>query len=159
MIAFAIMAGGLSMHASADDNNGWFWGRGMMGHMFRSEMMGRGMMGGWGPGMMMGGRFSSERLDALKTELKITEQQQKAWDGYTSTITDALKTMRDAHAQLLQGPVPKTLPERVNQHQAMMSVGFETMKKVDAATLTLYDALDAGQKKKADDLILGMGMM
>ena len=147
------------MQASAADDSGWFWSRGMMGPMFRGEMMGRGMMGDWGPGMMMGGRFSSERLAALKTELKITGQQQKMWDGYASAITDAAKTMRGAHAQLLQGSDPATLPERVSQHQAMMTTGFETMQKVDAATLTLYDALDADQKKKADDLILGMGMM
>lgn len=157
MIASVIFAGGLSVQASADDSS-WFWGRGMMGHWFRGEMMDRGMRDGWGLGMM-GARMSAERLDALKAELKITEQQKKEWDDYASAINDATKAMRETHAKLLSGSDPTTLPERVTQYEAMMTSGFEAMQKVDTATLALYDALDTEQKKKADDLILGMGMM
>ena len=40
-----------------------------------------------------------------------------------------------------------------------MTGRFEAMKSTNAATLNLYNALDSGQKKKADELILGMGMM
>ena len=67
--------------ALADNDDGWFWGKGFMGHWFRGEMMGRDMMDGWGPGMMMGTRFNDERLSALKIKLAITEAQDEGVGG------------------------------------------------------------------------------
>lgn len=143
----------------ADNDDGWFWGKGFMGHWFRGEMMGRDMMDGWGPGMMMGTRFNEERLNALKTELAITEAQKKVWEDYAASVKGAVASMREAQVQMMSGSVPATLPERIAQHESIMTGRFEAMKSTNAATLSLYDALDSGQKKKADELILGMGMM
>lgn len=143
----------------ADDQDGWFWGRGMMGRWFQGGMMDQGMMDGWGHGMMMGHRLNEERLKALKSELAITEAQAKAWDDYAAAITAAAKTMREAHMQMMNAPMPATLPERIALHENMMTSRHETMSKVSEATLALYNALDAAQKKKADEIIMGMGMM
>jgi hypothetical protein len=143
----------------ADNDDGWFWRKGFMGHWFRGEMMGRDMMDGWGPGMMMGTRFNEERLNALKNELAITDAQKKAWEGYAASVKDAVASMREAHVQMMSGSIPATLPERIAQHEGIMTGRLEAMKSTNAATLTLYDALDSTQKKKADELILGMGMM
>ena len=159
LVTATVFTAGIGVHAWADDDSGWFAGRGIMGRMFHGEMMGRGMMEGWGHGMMMGSKFNEERLTALKAESKITDAQTQAWTDYTSAINDAAKTMRDFHGQMLQSSDPKTLPDRIALHQAMMSAGFATMKKVDDATLALYATLDADQKMKAGDLILGMGKM
>jgi hypothetical protein len=142
----------------ADDDDG-HWGHGMMGKWFMGEMMHHGMMEGWGPGMMMGGRISTERLDALKSELKITDAQTKPWDDYVKAMQTAREGMRDAHMKMMQAEFPKKLPERVAMHQAMMSVRMASMKGVDDATLALYNALSDEQKAKADELIAGMGMM
>jgi hypothetical protein len=143
----------------ADSDSSWFWGRGKMGDWFKGEMTGRHMMEGWGPGMMMGGRFNTERLNALKNELAITEAQAKAWDGYVSSVKEASESMREAHTKMMTTSNPATLPERIALHESMMTVRLESMKSMNAATLALYKALDNEQKKKADELIMGMGMM
>lgn len=143
----------------ADNDDGWFWGKGFMGHWFRGEMMGRDMMDGWGPGMMMGTRFNDERLNALKNELAITEAQKRVWDDYAASVKGAVSSMREVHVQMMSGSIPATLPERITLHEGIMTGRFEAMKSTNAATLSLYNALDSAQKKKADELILGMGMM
>ncbi len=157
MVAVLLFA--IATPVMADNDDGWFWGRGFMGHWFRGEMMGRDMMDGWGPGMMMGARFNEERLNALKNELAITDAQKKVWEDYVASVKGTVASMREAHVQMMSGSIPATLPERIAQHEGIMTGRFEAMKSTNAATLTLYNALDSTQKKKADELILGMGMM
>ena len=158
-VAVAALLFAIATPVWADSDDGWFWGKGFMSHWFRGEMMGRDMMDGWGPGMMMGNRFNEERLNALKNELAITEAQKKVWEDYAASVKDAVASMREVHAQMMSGSIPATLPERITLHEGIMTGRFETMKSTNAATLTLYNALDSTQKKKADELILGMGMM
>jgi LTXXQ motif family protein len=143
----------------ADDDDGWFGRKGMMGQWFRGEMISRNMMDGWGPGMMMGSRFNEERLNALKTELAINDAQKKAWDDYAAAAKTAADSMRESHGQMMNSDAPATLPERIGLHDTMMASRCETVKSISAATLALYSALNNEQKKKADDLIMGMGMM
>lgn len=157
MVAALLFA--IATPALADNDDGWFWGKGSMGHWFRGEMMGRDMMDGWGPGMMMGTRFNDERLSALKNELAITEAQTKVWEDYAASVKDAVASMREVHVQMMSGSVPATLPERISLHEGIMTGRLEAMKSTNAATLNLYNALDSAQKKKADELIMGMGMM
>lgn len=141
------------------DDDGWFWNRGRMGEWFRGEMMDNDMRWGWGHGMMMGRRFGEERLNALKGELAITSVQQKAWDDYANAVKAATNSMRENHNNMMSSDLPKTLPERIAFHESMITARLEEMKTMDAATLALYNSLDETQKKKADDIIMGMGMM
>ena len=157
--AVAVLLFAIATPVLADNDDGWFWGKGIMGHWFRGEMMGRDMMDGWGPGMMMGTRFNEERLNALKNELTITEAQKKVWDDYAVSVKDAVASMRAAHVQMMSPSIPATLPERITLHEGMMAVRLESMKSTNVATLALYNTLDNAQKKKADELIMGMGMM
>jgi hypothetical protein len=157
MVAALLFA--IATPVMADNDDGWFWGKGFMSHWFRGEMMGRDMMDGWGPGMMMGTRFNEERLNALRNELAITDAQKKVWEDYAASVKDAVASMREAHVQMMSGSIPATLPERIAQHEGIMTGRLEAMKSTNATTLTLYNALDSTQRKKADELILGMGMM
>ncbi len=159
LVAAIALPTSLATPAFSDEDEGWFWGRGMMGQWFRGEMMGRGMMGGWENGMMMGPRFSEQRLAALKKELEITDAQAKAWDVYVAAIKSSSQSMRDLHLQMMSAADPATLPERLKINQDMMEARIEVMKSTSTATLTLYETLSPEQKKKADELILGMGMM
>ena len=158
-VAVAALLFAIATPVWADNDDGWFWGKGFMSHWFRGEMMGRDMMDGWGPGMMMGARFNEERLNALKKELAITGAQEKAWSDYAISVKNATVSMRETHVQMMSASIPATLPERIALHEGLMTGRFETMKSTNAATLTLYNALDNAQKKKADELIVGMGMM
>ena len=157
MVAALLFA--IATPVMADNDDGWFWGKGFMSHWFRGEMMGRDMMDGWGPGMMMGARFNEERLNALKNELVITEAQKKVWEDYAASVKEAVASMREVHLQMMSGSIPATVPERITLHEGIMTGRFEAMKSTNAATLSLYNALDNEQKKKADELIMGMGMM
>jgi LTXXQ motif family protein len=141
------------------DDDGWFWNRGRMGDWFRGEMMDEGMRHGWGRGMMMGSRFSEERLKALKTELSITAAQEKLWQDYAGAVKASADAMRAKHAQMMSDDIPSTLPDRLALHEGMMSARLQEIKSINAATLALYNVLDEAQKKKADEVIMGMGMM
>lgn len=145
--------------AYSDDDDGWFWNRGRMGEWFRGEMMDDHMRWGGGHGMMMGGRFGEERLNALKSELTITTAQEKSWNDYAKAVKAAADSMRENHKNMMSGDFPKTLPERIAFHETMMSARLAEMKAMNEATLALYNALDTTQKAKADEVILGMGMM
>ena len=158
LAAFLIGAAMMTTPAFSD-SEGWFWGRGHMGDWFRGEMWRYGMMGD-GPGhMMMGREFSEYRLEALKSELAITPAQEDAWKAYVAALQGAGDAMRAAHAAMLDKGAFKTLPERLDAQASMMASHQDAMKTVRDSTLALYEKLDDSQKKKADEIILGMGMM
>jgi hypothetical protein len=109
--------------------SGWGTGGGMgMG------MMGGGMMGG-GPGFMAGGSGMmgtdgygiEERLAAQKSALKITSEQEGAWQAYAKVV----KAQADLRSKLVK--------ER-----------FEQFEAVNAATKNLYGALTPEQRAIAD---------
>lgn len=135
--------------------DGWFWGRGHMDHWFRSEMGRCDMMGG----RMMGWRSDDERLGALKSELGISVTQESAWQTYEKVVRESAESMLKSHEDMMSKQPLQTLPERMDAQSSMMAARQDSMSKVREATLGLYQVLDAEQKKKADQLILGMGMM
>lgn len=135
--------------------DGWFWGRGHMDHWFRSEMGRCDMMSG----RMMGWRSDNERLGALKSELGITTTQDSAWQAYEKVVQENAESMLKSHEAMMGQQPLETLPERLDAQSAMMATRHDAMNKVREATLALYQLLDVEQKKKADQLILGMGMM
>jgi hypothetical protein len=159
-VLFAALAlSTVSIAPALSEDDGWFWNRGRMGEWFRGEMMDDDNRWGWGHGMMMGRKFGEERLIALKEELSISSAQEKAWDDYKTAVKAAADSMRANHKNMMSSDLPQTLPERIALHESMMTTRLVEMKTMNAATLALYNALDANQKKKADDIIMGMGMM
>lgn len=147
--------------ADDDDNNWWpHWGMGQM-------------MGGWGMNGPMGGDPPGamlERIDGrlafLKAELKITEQQNAAWNefaGAIHTTADAHnELMRSMHAEFDGGDfLKKPLPERLDFQITHLEARLEQAKAIKAAVEKLYATLDDTQKQAADEMVLplmGMGM-
>ncbi len=155
----SLIVAGLFATPVLADNHGWFMGKGRMGEWFRGEMWRGGMMGE-GPGhMMMGERFSEHRLDALKSEIGIAASQEEVWKAYVTAVQTTGNAMRTTHMTMMDQNSFKTLPERLDAQAAMMAAHQDAMKTVRDATLALYEKLDETQKKKADDLILGLGMI
>lgn len=148
-----------SLPAIAQDDSGDWGPRWGMGRM----MMGGGPMG-FGPDAML------DRIDGriafLKTELKITEAQTPAWDGFA----DAIRTTSESHNAMMRAMMERyrdrdafdtPLPERLELHQSHLETRLEQAKVVRAATESLYMVLDDEQKAAADDIVLpamGMGM-
>ena len=113
---------------------------------------------GAGHGPMAGGFGDpTTRLATLKSELKITPQQQPAWDAYAKTVEDAVSTMRAQHHNVdmtalhnMPGPDRQAFMTQMwDQHDQ----AFQTVK---AAADKLLTTLDDTQKTKAKELLPGL---
>ncbi len=122
---------------------GWGGHHGMMG--------GPGGMHGpyGGPGAMRGHAFAGygeQQLDQLKARLGITEEQQGAWEAYTTAVKDRAEVMSTHREAMFAGTVT---PE---QRQAFHQEGFDQMQKLASASRDLYAALTPEQQVQAGDL-------
>lgn len=148
---------------------------GMMGGYGGGGMMnpghGYGMMENYGPGMMGGcsmmgatsdGKmptFAAGRIAFLKAELGITDAQKGVWDSYATTINDNLQSMQGMWQTMRAMAEAKTPAERLDAQIDAMESRVSTLKEVKPALGKLYDALSDEQKKKADEVLTGIGCM
>jgi hypothetical protein len=115
-----------------------------------------GMMGG-GPCMMI--KRTEGALAFLKTELKITPAQEKAWGSFATAFraASADKAGHGGHkghgAKHGKGEAA-TFPDKVAHHAAMMDSHHAGFKTLSDAAKPLYDGLSAEQRKTADDLLI-----
>jgi len=142
------------------------YGPGMMGY-------GGGPRGGYGPGACgQGGPGSAacdgtgpgaagvgpvERVDArlafLKNELKITSEQEAAWNGYAQQAKTRAETMAAFHAQ---GPIAAETPaERIEQHAARMKLRADQEQAMSVAVKDLFAVLTPEQKTIANQYFGG----
>ena len=140
------------------------YGPGMMGGGPRGGMgqgmMGGGPRGGFGPGMA-GARGnpvenSAARLAFLKGELKITADQESAWQAFAKQAKDQAESM-----QALRAKAPaeaKTAPERLSQRTEFAKQRAANMEARSAAFNELYAALTPEQKAIADQHFGGWRM-
>ncbi len=151
----------------------------MMPGMMRSPgMMGGGMMGSGTSmgGMMMQGRGSmgmgnypmmgedadihaAGRVAFLKAELAITDQQKEAWDAYAAALKKNLEGMQNMHATMMTMMQTKSPIDRLDARIAAMESRLAAMKELKPPLANLYAVLSDDQKKKADELMGGMGTM
>ena len=125
-------------------------GPGMMGY---GPGAGRGQMG---PGMWSNPAAAIEgHLAALKVELKITPDQDSAWQAFTTKARQQAETMLARRAQRsAQAPgAPVPAPERLAQRTELAKQGVASMESMSAAVKDLYAALTPEQKTIADQLL------
>lgn len=120
---------------------------------------GMGPRSGFGPGMGPRSGFGPQaygnpasavegRLAYLKSELKITADQEKAWNGYAAQMKQQVETAQSARATL---PGPQaTLPERLERHNSFMKERVANSEAMTAAVKELYAVLTPDQKAIAD---------
>jgi LTXXQ motif family protein len=130
-----------------------------------------GMMGDREWGMWWGGPWGrgadgmldriEGRLAFIKTELKITEAQAPAWNQLAESIRTAAKQHNERmKAAFSREERAKTLPERLEVHEQLVSARLEEIKQIKGNLTNLYAVLSEAQKKEADDIVLPMaGMM
>jgi hypothetical protein len=144
-------------------------GMGMRDMPMGPGMMGPGMMGmmrmmGDCPmmGMMMGAgtsTFAEGRIAFLKAELAITDAQKAAWETYAETLKKNLQGMQAMRQTMAKVMEAKTPVERLDAHIAAMDGRLASLKEVKPALAALYGTLSDEQKKKADQVLTGMGCM
>lgn len=120
----------------------------MGGH---DDMMGQGRMGKkMDPARMEA--MMAKRADALKAQLKLTPDQEPAWNSFMAAMKPDTKAMpqHPAREELDKLSTPERIDKmralRADQHAAMMAA----MDKRDQATKTFYNTLSAEQKKVFD---------
>jgi LTXXQ motif family protein len=126
---------------------------------------GPGMTGGGGSGHAMCGAMAGHidgRLAYVKAELKISEAQESLWNSYAAAARDNASSML-AHCTTmmsLHGGSTVSLPDRLDQHEQLMTAHLEAMSAMNKALKSLYAGLSDSQKHAADELFWGpMGMM
>jgi hypothetical protein len=129
--------------------------RGMMGMM--DMMAGCPMMGATTDGQAS--TFIEGRIAFLKAELAITDAQKGAWDAYTDALKRNLQSMQGMGQMMKTVFEAKTPVERLDAHLAAMETRVKTLQDVKPVLAKLYEALSAEQKKKADEILTGMGCM
>jgi hypothetical protein len=135
-------------------------GGGMMGSGMMGMMRGGGMMGMMEGCPMMGGTAHSEgRIAFLKAELAITDQQKGVWDAYAASIKKNVEGMQGMRATMMKVMQAKSPVERLDAHIGAMESRLGALKELKPALANLYLALSEEQKKKADELLTGMGCM
>jgi hypothetical protein len=117
------------------------------------------MMMGQG-GMPMMAKHIEGRLAFLKTELKITDAQLPLWNAFAQAMRDDASTMQAMPHPMMGMNKAATLPDKLAARETMLTARIEAVRKLKAAADPLYAALNADQKKTADEIMLGpMGMM
>jgi hypothetical protein len=118
-------------------------GHGMMGHnRGGSHMSGN-------PAAMVAGH-----LAALKVELKITRDQESAWEKFTTKASQQADTMsarREKTRTQMSADVPA--PERLAQRTEIAKQQIASLETMTAAVKELYGTLTPEQKKIGDQLL------
>ena len=117
------------------------------------------MMMGQG-GLPMMAKHIEGRLAFLKTELKITDAQLPLWNAFAEAMREDASTMHAMPHPMMGMNKAATLPDKLAAHETMLTAHLEAVRKLKAAADPLYAALNADQKKTADDIMLSpIGMM
>lgn len=123
-------------------------------------------MGGYGcdgPRGMMRSKLNfdpaaraDQKLTQLKTDLKLTAQQEPLWQAFAEQVRaeagKGMQAMRDTAQDL-----SLAAPERMARQTALMKERVATMESVNASFTRLYDALTPDQKRVADIHAARMG--
>jgi hypothetical protein len=142
-------------------------GGGMMGADHMSQMMGMmQMMHGMGaagasamamPGMDMADRVEG-RIAFLRAELKITDAQSQAWNGFAEALRHAAHVLQSSRAKAAAATAPSPT-QRLEQQEQWYAARLDGIRALKAPVAQLYAALSDEQKKTADQLLpphLGM---
>jgi protein CpxP len=109
--------------------------------------------GGMGPGMWSNPAAAAEGyLAALKVELKITPDQNTAWQAFTSKAKAQAESMPARRAQMFaqMSAANQSAPERLAQRTELAKQHIGSMEAMTAAVKDLYAALTPEQKAIAD---------
>ncbi len=121
-----------------------------------------GMMGQGRPGKMDSAKWETmmaKRAEALKAQLKLTAEQQPAWNTFLAAMKPDTTAMsqRPAREELDK----LTTPERIDKMRSLRDQQHKdaqaAMDKRDQATKTFYNSLNAEQKKVFDTQHMRMG--
>ena len=92
-----------------------------------------------------------QRIETLKTALKITPDQQKKWDAVAQAMRDNASRMEKLVAEKRRIPPEKTTAvDDLKTYQDFTQARLDGLKHLTSAFKSLYDSMSPEQKKNAD---------
>jgi hypothetical protein len=125
-------------------------------------------------GMMapgMGGMTTIDHIEGriayLRTELKVTDAQAEAWNGFADALRANAKKLAEVRASMMSGSgggqqQAPTMADRLDRQEQWLLARLDGTRTMKSAFAKLSESLSDEQKKTADDLLaphMGMGMM
>ena len=112
---------------------------------------------GFGPGAADGaGEFVEDRLAGVKSELKITPEQENAWNAYVEEAKQQAESMRKLMITM-HGSRSASLPERIELRNQIWKQRQEQSETLAKKVNDLYAVLSTEQKAVADQYLGGFG--
>jgi LTXXQ motif family protein len=93
------------------------------------------------------------RIAFLRAELGITDAQQPQWNAFADALRAQAGKMQPMHAQMMQGGMPQTWPDRLTFMEHMLSARLDAVKAMEEPVRALYAVLSPEQQKKANELV------
>jgi Spy/CpxP family protein refolding chaperone len=142
-IVIGTVAGvGIALTAAAfAQGPGFGHGPGGYGHAMGMHGSGGGMHGPQGYG---GTGMVDTHLIAIKSELKLTDNQTKTWEAFEKSVRNQVQTMHEGRTAMHAGG------QNPDAHIAFMEQRLEGMKAVQKARTDLYAVLTPEQKSVID---------
>jgi hypothetical protein len=92
-----------------------------------------------------------KRIEMLRTKLKITPDQNKAFDDFAQVMRDAANRMDGLINTQAKALPTMTAVDHMKAYEAITQARADDMQREVPAFSRLYDALTPAQKKAADD--------
>ena len=155
-----MMGGGMGNMPMMNDMKNMMSSMSAMHSMGMMQMMG--MMGRGTDGMATIDRIEG-RIAFLRAELKITDAQADAWNGFADALRTNARKLAEVRAAMMPKPgdaqPASTLSARLEQQEQWLAARLDGTKAMKSAFVKLNEALSDDQKKTANDLLAPhMGM-
>ena len=103
------------------------------------------------------------RIAFLRAELKITDAQADAWNGFADALRANAKKLADVRASMMPKPADgqpaSALSARLEQQEQWLAARLDGTRAMKSTFAKLNETLSDDQKKTANDLLLPhMGM-
>lgn len=90
------------------------------------------------------------RIKTLHSQLRITQEQEAAWNDVAQAMRDNAKDLTEARKQQTEAEKTANAPDVINGYAKTMDTHASAVHKFASAFQTLYDGMSDGQKKTAD---------
>jgi hypothetical protein len=99
-----------------------------------------------------------QRIDSLKTALKITPDQEAKWTGVATAMRENAAAMdKLVTAKRAKSPESTTAVDDLKTYQEFSQANLDGLKNLNSAFVALYDSMPAPQKANADKVFESFG--
>jgi protein CpxP len=96
--------------------------------------------------------YAQKRLSRLKSDLRITPEQEPQWSAFSNTVTQQMQQFKAAHQS--RKDLPAKAPERIDRQVEMMKQRVASFEVIAQAAKNLYASLAPDQQQIADQRLL-----